>query len=167
MGLRTLLDRRRAFRAARRRSFGTLTRESAFSAPQRSLKYLLRDRKNRAGSRGTQSSTHSTDPRPLHSRSYAQSPNAVPFAQATYTLRVYDSRGPDATAQPGLFNGANSILTFAMYFPAQYTSLADGWTCQGCSAAVRRLTSVESGVWVALPVTLGLVLIGGAGVLGR
>ncbi|KAJ8294406.1 hypothetical protein OF846_002263 [Rhodotorula toruloides] len=98
---------------------------------------------------------------------YAQSPNAVPFAQATYTLRVYDSRGPDATAQPGLFNGANSILTFAMYFPAQYTSLADGWTCQGCSAAVRRLTSVESGVWVALPVTLGLVLIGGAGVLGR
>lgn len=100
-------------------------------------------------------------------RSYAQSPNAVPFAQATYTLRVYDSRGPDATAQPGLFNGANSILTFAMYFPAQYTSLADGWTCQGCSSAVRRLTSVESGVWVALPVTLGLVLIGGAGVLGR
>lgn len=100
-------------------------------------------------------------------RSYAQLPSAVPFAQATYTLRVYDSRGPDATAEPGLFNGANSILTFAMYFPAQYTSLADGWSCQGCSAAVRRLTSVESGVWVALPVTLGLVLIGGAGVLGR
>ncbi|POY74016.1 hypothetical protein BMF94_2827 [Rhodotorula taiwanensis] len=98
---------------------------------------------------------------------YAQSPNAVPFAQASYTLRVYDSRGPDATAEPGLFNGANSILTFAMYSPAAYTPLASGWTCVGCSAAVRAFGGVASGVWVAVPVTVALVLIGGAGVLGR
>ncbi|GAA5986374.1 hypothetical protein JCM10908_003728 [Rhodotorula pacifica] len=98
---------------------------------------------------------------------YAQSPNALPFAQASYTLRVYDSRGPDATAEPGLFNGANSILTFAMYSPAAYTPLASGWTCVGCSAAGRVIGSVGSGVWVAVPVTVALVLIGGAGVLGR
>ncbi|BGP54725.1 hypothetical protein JCM8202_003231 [Rhodotorula sphaerocarpa] len=98
---------------------------------------------------------------------YAQSPNAVPFAQASYTLRVYDSRGPDATAEPGLFNGANSILTFAMYSPAAYTPLASGWTCVGCSAAARAVQGVPSGVWVAVPVTVALVLIGGAGVLGR
>lgn len=98
---------------------------------------------------------------------YAQSPNALPFAQASYTLRVYDSRGPDATAEAGLFNGANSILTFAMYSPAAYTPLASGWTCVGCSAAVRALGGVQSGVWVAVPVTVALVLIGGAGVLGR
>lgn len=103
----------------------------------------------------------------LSSRSYAQSPNAVPFAQASYTLRVYDSRGPDATAEPGLFNGANSILTFAMYSPAAYTPLASGWTCVGCSAAARAVQGVPSGVWVAVPVTVALVLIGGAGVLGR
>lgn len=81
---------------------------------------------------------------------------------------MYDSRGPDATAEAGRFNGANSILTFAMYSPAAYTPLADGWTCVGCSAAIRSaLGGVASGVWVAVPVTVALVLIGGAGVLGR
>ncbi|GAA5993896.1 hypothetical protein JCM11641_004734 [Rhodosporidiobolus odoratus] len=99
---------------------------------------------------------------------YAQSGNAVPFAQASYTLRVYDERGPDATAQAGLFNGANSIVNFAMYSPASYTSLSDGWSCAGCSAATSLIASYLSHpALVALPVTLALVLIGGAGVLGR
>lgn len=57
---------------------------------------------------------------------YAQSANAIPFAQASYTLRVYDERGIDAVATAGYFNGANSIVNFALYSPAAYTPLASG-----------------------------------------
>ncbi|GAA5952431.1 hypothetical protein JCM21900_005307 [Sporobolomyces salmonicolor] len=97
---------------------------------------------------------------------YAQSPNALPFAQASYTLRVFDERGIQATAQAGLFNGANSIVNFALYSPAAYTPLADGWTCTGCSfASVSQHLSHP--LVVAIPVTAALVLIGGAGVFGR
>ncbi|GAA5861796.1 hypothetical protein JCM8547_008555 [Rhodosporidiobolus lusitaniae] len=95
---------------------------------------------------------------------YQQSANAVPFAQASYTLRVYDERGADATAQAGYFNGANSIINFAMYSPASYTSLADGWSCAGCSAATQLLSHPA---FIAVPVTVALVLIGGAGVLAQ
>ncbi|GAA6019092.1 hypothetical protein JCM10207_006540 [Rhodosporidiobolus poonsookiae] len=99
---------------------------------------------------------------------YAQSPNALPFAQASYTLRVYDERGADATAEAGRFNGNNAILTFAMYSPAAYTPLAQGWTCAGCSSAASLLSAYAAHpLVVALPVTVALVLIGGAGVLGR
>ncbi|BGP14902.1 hypothetical protein JCM10213_003741 [Rhodosporidiobolus nylandii] len=99
---------------------------------------------------------------------YAQSPNAIPFAQASYTLRVYDERGADATAEAGQFNGANSIVYFALYSPASYTSLADGWSCAGCSAATSLIASYLSHpALVALPITAALVLIGGAGVLAR
>ncbi|GAA6029587.1 hypothetical protein JCM8097_000951 [Rhodosporidiobolus ruineniae] len=97
---------------------------------------------------------------------YQQSPNAVPFAQASYTLRVYDERGADATAQAGMFNGANSIVNFAMYSPAAYTPLSQGWTCAGCSAAAGRV--LGSPVVVSLVVVVAVGLIGGgAGVLGR
>lgn len=58
--------------------------------------------------------------------SYLQSPNAIPFAQASYTLRVFDERGINAIATAGYFNGANSIVQFAMYSPAAYTPLANG-----------------------------------------
>ncbi|BGP38919.1 hypothetical protein JCM10450v2_002879 [Rhodotorula kratochvilovae] len=98
---------------------------------------------------------------------YAQSPNAIPFAQASYTLRVYDERGADATAEAGRFNGNNAIINFAMYSPAAYTPMAQGWTCAGCSAAVRTVGAVGGGVWAAVAVSAAAVLIGGAGVLGR
>jgi hypothetical protein len=39
---------------------------------------------------------------------------------------VYDERGIDAVATPGYFNGANSIVNFALYSPAAYTPLASG-----------------------------------------
>ncbi|GAA5908063.1 hypothetical protein JCM6882_000216 [Rhodosporidiobolus microsporus] len=97
-----------------------------------------------------------------------QSPNYPPLAQASYTLRVYDERGADATAEAGRFNGANAIINFAMYSPAAYTPLAEGWTCAGCSSAADTLSSwLHHPLLVALPVTAALVLIGGAGVLGR
>lgn len=57
---------------------------------------------------------------------YAQSGDAIPFAQASYTLRVYDERGRGAAASAGYFNGANSILYFALYSPAAYTPLSQG-----------------------------------------
>ncbi|GAA6050016.1 hypothetical protein JCM3770_001915 [Rhodotorula araucariae] len=98
---------------------------------------------------------------------YGQSPNAIPFAQASYTLRVYDERGADATAEAGRFNGNNAIINFAMYSPAAYTPMSQGWTCAGCSAAARTVGAVGSGVWAAVAVSAAAVLIGGAGVLGR
>ncbi|GAA5848757.1 hypothetical protein JCM9279_002934 [Rhodotorula babjevae] len=99
---------------------------------------------------------------------YAQSsPNAIPFAQASYTLRVYDERGADATAEAGRFNGNNAIINFAMYSPAAYTPLAEGWTCAGCSAAARVVGGVGAEVWVAVALSSAAMLIGGAGVLGR
>lgn len=63
---------------------------------------------------------------PKNPHRYAQQPGAIPFAQASYTLRVYDERGIDAVATPGYFNGANSIVYFALYSPAAYTPLASG-----------------------------------------
>lgn len=98
---------------------------------------------------------------------YAQSPNAIPFAQASYTLRVYDERGAEATAEAGRFNGNNAIINFALYSPAAYTPLASGWTCAGCSAAARAVGAVGGGVWAAAALSTAAVLIGGAGVLGR
>ena len=55
-----------------------------------------------------------------------QSPGAPAFAQASYTLRVFDERGPTALASPGRFSGANAVAIFAMYSPAAYTPLAQG-----------------------------------------
>lgn len=58
--------------------------------------------------------------------SYAQSAGAAALAQASYTLRVADERGYDAAATGGYFYGQNSMVNFALYSPAAYTSLADG-----------------------------------------
>ncbi|SGY80457.1 BQ5605_C008g05392 [Microbotryum silenes-dioicae] len=97
---------------------------------------------------------------------YAQSAGAIPFAQASYTLRVYDERGINAAATGGYFNGAQSVVYFALYSPAAYTPLASGWTCVACSAAM--ITKhLSHPLVMALPVTIALVLIGGAGVLYR
>ncbi|SCZ98182.1 BZ3500_MvSof-1268-A1-R1_Chr7-1g09044 [Microbotryum saponariae] len=110
---------------------------------------------------------------------YVQSAGAIPFAQASYTLRVYDERGINAAATGGYFNGAQSVVYFALYSPAAYTPLASadgtgslhfvvgiGWTCVTCSAAMVT-KHLSHPLVIALPVTIALVLIGGAGVLYR
>lgn len=54
---------------------------------------------------------------------WEQSAGATPFAQATYVLKVWDERGPQATVRGGYlspFAGAQ----FAMYRPAAYTPLS-------------------------------------------
>lgn len=57
---------------------------------------------------------------------YQKQPNAINFAQASYTLRVFDERGYNAIATGGYFDGSNINLNFAMYTPAAYTALAAG-----------------------------------------
>jgi hypothetical protein len=57
---------------------------------------------------------------------FRTSPGAPAYVQASYTLRVFDERGPTALPIPGRFWGGNAIVIFAMYSPAAYTPLASG-----------------------------------------
>jgi hypothetical protein len=56
---------------------------------------------------------------------YQQANPNNPLAQASYTLNIWDDRGPGASIKPG-FMQENSALRFAMYTPQSYTALADG-----------------------------------------
>lgn len=51
-------------------------------------------------------------------------PNS-PLAQATYTLEIFDNRGPGAQRAPGLLT-PNNALQFALYTPQAYTPIASG-----------------------------------------
>jgi len=62
-----------------------------------------------------------------------QQPGYPLFAEATYTLQIFDERGPGAGPTPGLMS-PSSQLKFAMYKPQPYTPLAS-WTCSTCSGA--------------------------------
>ncbi|KZT51203.1 hypothetical protein CALCODRAFT_477449 [Calocera cornea HHB12733] len=66
---------------------------------------------------------------------YNQIPGVTPLAEASYTLHVWDERGPNVGAQPGLFS-PNAQMTFALYKPQSYTPIADGWSCTACSGAL-------------------------------
>lgn len=54
---------------------------------------------------------------------YEQLPGAVPLAVATYTLSVWDERGPTAAVAGGRFS-PYSGTEFALYRPQPYTPLA-------------------------------------------
>ncbi|KAH9478016.1 hypothetical protein JR316_0010251 [Psilocybe cubensis] len=58
-----------------------------------------------------------------------------PLAQATYTLNIWDDRGPGQPRKGG-FLQQNSALQFALYTPQPYTALSDGWTCGACNSAM-------------------------------
>ncbi|KAI0305274.1 hypothetical protein B0F90DRAFT_1625348 [Multifurca ochricompacta] len=73
-------------------------------------------------------------------------PNS-PLAQATYSLEIFDERGPGAARAPGLLQ-ANNALKFALYTPQPYTPIASGWQCTGCS----------NGALTAHPAFLGVCL---------
>ncbi|KAI0064991.1 hypothetical protein BV25DRAFT_1914137 [Artomyces pyxidatus] len=66
-------------------------------------------------------------------------PNS-PLAVATYTLEIYDQRGPGAARAPGLLQ-ANSALRFALYTPQPYTPIASGWQCTGCNGGISAYTT--------------------------
>jgi hypothetical protein len=54
-----------------------------------------------------------------------QTPGAPVFAQASYTLRMYDERGPDTGPTPGRL-APFAQVRFGMYNPLPYTALASG-----------------------------------------
>lgn len=57
--------------------------------------------------------------------SYQQNNPNTPLAPTTYTLSIWDDRGPNAGRAAG-FLQANTGLKFALYSPEAYTGLADG-----------------------------------------
>ncbi|KAL7424512.1 hypothetical protein Q5752_000196 [Cryptotrichosporon argae] len=69
---------------------------------------------------------------------WAQLPSQTAFAEATYTLSIWDERGPTAAATGGYMSVYDGT-EFAMYIPQSYTPLASGWTCSTCSGALRTL----------------------------
>ena len=54
---------------------------------------------------------------------YEQQAGATPLAAATYTLSIWDERGPGATVAGGRFS-PYSGSQFALYRPQQYTPLS-------------------------------------------
>lgn len=57
--------------------------------------------------------------------SYDQSNPNTPLAQASYTLHIWDDRGPNAARRAG-FMQPNSALQFALYTPQPYTPINSG-----------------------------------------
>ena len=57
--------------------------------------------------------------------SYQQANPSIPLAQTSYTLSIWDDRGPGAPRQGG-FLSPNSGMRFALYTPQPYTPLASG-----------------------------------------
>lgn len=57
--------------------------------------------------------------------SYQTNNPGKPLAQATYTLHIWDDRGPGAARRPG-YLAENNQLKFALYTPQPYTAIASG-----------------------------------------
>ncbi|KAH8927919.1 hypothetical protein BT69DRAFT_1237539 [Atractiella rhizophila] len=75
------------------------------------------------------------------------------LVDSTYTLQIFDSRGPSVLPSAGLF-APEVGYQFAMYQPAAYTPLSE-WTCPSCSPATRNRATygtmvalVFGGVWL-------------------
>ena len=56
---------------------------------------------------------------------YQQANPNKPLAQATYTLSIWDDRGPGSARRAGYME-PNDALKFALYSPAAYTPLTSG-----------------------------------------
>ncbi|THH07047.1 hypothetical protein EW145_g3654 [Phellinidium pouzarii] len=95
---------------------------------------------------------------------YNQANPNLPLAVATYTLSMWDQRGPGARPTGGFFS-PNSNLRFALYSPVPYTPLASGWTCPGCSAA--EATFASHPALVAFFATFAIMLLSGWNLLRR
>ncbi|KAF8715304.1 hypothetical protein AX14_012630 [Amanita brunnescens Koide BX004] len=72
--------------------------------------------------------------------SYQQANPATPLVQGTYTLMMWDDRGPNVPREPG-YMVPNNALRFAIYTPQSYTGLGDGWQCTICSGSLSAYTS--------------------------
>jgi hypothetical protein len=106
--------------------------------------------------------------------SYQQNNPNKPLAQATYTLHIWDDRGPGAARRPG-YLAENDQLKFALYTPQAYTPIASGmsplafrllwrsnrasgWTCAACSGA---LSNATHPTFVSLMVTFFIIFFSG------
>lgn len=74
-----------------------------------------------------------------------------PLAQGTYTLNIWDDRGPNPPRAPGYLQ-PNTGLKFALYTPQPYTPLASGWQCAACSNAFATYTAnpALAGIFTAI-----------------
>jgi hypothetical protein len=59
-----------------------------------------------------------------------------PFLTDKYQLIIYDSDTSVSAAPRAGYLGVFNQFSFAMYTKQEYTSIADGWTCAGCSGAL-------------------------------
>ena len=114
--------------------------------------------------------------------SYQQNHPNTPLAQATYTLHIWDDRGPGAARSPGLLQ-ENDALQFAMYSPQAYTPLSStssvdtkrfrmtdrvaniGWTCGGCNVSGAWSTYIAHPAFVSLAATFVVMLLSGYSLL--
>ncbi|KJA15279.1 hypothetical protein HYPSUDRAFT_72134 [Hypholoma sublateritium FD-334 SS-4] len=81
-----------------------------------------------------------------------------PLAQATYTLNIWDERGPGAARKAGYLS-PNTGLEFALYTPQAYTPLASGWTCTTCSGG--SMSYITHPAFVSLIITFFIVFMSG------
>ena len=103
-----------------------------------------------------------------------------PLAQATYTLNVWDDRGPGSARRAGYLQ-PNSALQFALYTPQAYTAISDGalfslfrkrlfayglsffllfvgWNCSTCNSA---MSYAAHPAFVSLVITFFIVFFSG------
>ncbi|KAI5451921.1 hypothetical protein NCC49_001222 [Naganishia albida] len=93
---------------------------------------------------------------------YEQQAGATPLAAATYTLSVWDERGPGATVAGGRFS-PYSGTQFALYRPQQYTPLSE-WNCSTCSSATR---IASNPAFLAIFITAMLMVFSSWSFIGR
>ncbi|WRT69955.1 uncharacterized protein IL334_006946 [Kwoniella shivajii] len=94
---------------------------------------------------------------------WEQIPGQVPFAEATYVLKIYDERG-DGAAVKGGYLSPYAGKNFMMYRPGGYTSLSDGWTCSTCSDA---FTTFAQPAHLAIFTSLLITILSAWGILRR
>ncbi|RDB27523.1 hypothetical protein Hypma_003837 [Hypsizygus marmoreus] len=94
--------------------------------------------------------------------SYQQNNPNTPLAQETYTLNIWDERGPGAARAPGYLQ-PNTGLKFALYTPQAYTPLADGWTCSTCNSALAAYAAHPA--FIGILATFIIMFLSGFGLL--
>ncbi|PWN53650.1 hypothetical protein IE53DRAFT_359827 [Violaceomyces palustris] len=99
-----------------------------------------------------------------YSMSALQNNNLPQLIQAKYRLMIFDERGPNVGASPGLV-APNAQVTFALYNPQAYTPLASGWICGSCNGA-SSLKAIHP-IALGLLASLVVMLASGWGLLAR
>ncbi|KAF7350331.1 hypothetical protein MVEN_01337600 [Mycena venus] len=94
---------------------------------------------------------------------YNQAHPGNQLGQASYTLHMWDDRGPTATQRAG-YMSPNTALSFALYTPQAYTPLSSGWSCTGCNSALSTRPALAG---LSLVITLLVMVLSGMRLLRR